>query len=263
MQPDNSSPAEDPQHALSVLRGMSAAQQGVQSGTLVVVSETGALVPHRTWCAVVNGATYVMVPPQSPVAQAMLDDGRVCLLVDGAGVEETLSATAEQVPVGDVAHPVLARIARGGPTPRLLFRLTAMAVAPVHGVEDIADRRLIIQRVFSDLPRTLAGVMARRLRSRTYEAGAVVIRQGDPGDEFYIVVAGEAEIVQERADGEQVLVRLGPGESFGESALLLDVARTATVRSRTTLEVLALDKKSFEQVLLLTGQKDEDEGAQH
>jgi len=54
----------------------------------------------------------------------------------------------------------LARLAGGGPIPRLLFRLVPMAVAPVHDVPDAADRRLVIQRVFSDLPRTLAGVMA-------------------------------------------------------------------------------------------------------
>jgi hypothetical protein len=262
MEPSNSGPGEETEHALTVLRGMSAAQQGVQLGTLVVVSETGALFPHRIWCAVVNDTTYVMVSPHSPVAQALLEDGRVCLLVDGANVEDALSATAEQVPVSDVAHPVLTRIARGGPTPRWLFRLAPMAVAPVDSVEDPGDRRLIIQRVFSDLPRTLAGVMARRLRAKTYEAGVVVIRQGEPGDEFYIVVAGEAEVVQERGGGEEVLLRLGPGESFGESALLLDAPRTATVRACTPLEVLALDKKSFEQVLLLTGQKEEDDSSQ-
>jgi CRP-like cAMP-binding protein len=53
-----------------------------------------------------------------------------------------------------------------------------------------------------------------------------------------------------------VLTTLGPGESFGEAALLLNTLRTATVRARTPLRVLALDRSTFEQVVLLTGQED-------
>ena len=67
-------------------------------------------------------------------------------------------------------------------------------------------------------------------------AGEVVIRAGDPGDLFYVIEAGEVEI-----EGR----RFGPGESFGEIALLRDVPRTATVTAATDAVLHALDRDEF------------------
>jgi CRP-like cAMP-binding protein len=99
--------------------------------------------------------------------------------------------------------------------------------------------------------------MAHRLRYLSFEAGQTVIQQGSKGDQFFIVVDGEVDVIEEHA-GEpgKLLTTLGPGESFGEAALLLNTPRTATVRARTPLRVLALDKRTFEQVVLLSGESD-------
>ena len=67
-------------------------------------------------------------------------------------------------------------------------------------------------------------------------AGEAVFHQGDPGDRFYVVVSGTAEVV---GDGRPV-ASLGPGESFGEIALLRRVPRTATVRAVTDLRLETL-----------------------
>ena len=53
-----------------------------------------------------------------------------------------------------------------------------------------------------------------------FDVGEVVFRQGDLADHLYMILDGEAEIVQESASGERVLTRLGPGDYFGEIALL-------------------------------------------
>ena len=68
-----------------------------------------------------------------------------------------------------------------------------------------------------------------------------MITQGDPGDRFYLIEAGEVEVFE---DG--VFRRIeGPGESFGEIALLRDVPRTATVRARARTQLLALERDQF------------------
>lgn len=72
-------------------------------------------------------------------------------------------------------------------------------------------------------------------------AGGDVIRQGDQGDRVYVVVSGELAVqVDGRAGG-----RLGPGDVFGEIALLRDVPRTATVRAETGAELLTLGRDEF------------------
>jgi NADH dehydrogenase len=74
----------------------------------------------------------------------------------------------------------------------------------------------------------------------------VIFREGDRGDRLYVVVDGEVAVVQETpGKGETVLRTLGPGESFGEIALLRESPRTATVRSRTGVNVLAVDRDAF------------------
>jgi NADH dehydrogenase len=73
----------------------------------------------------------------------------------------------------------------------------------------------------------------------------VIFREGDRGDRLYVVVDGEVAVVQDTPRGETVLRTLGPGESFGEIALLRESPRTATVKSRTGVNVLTVDRDAF------------------
>jgi putative peptide zinc metalloprotease protein len=75
--------------------------------------------------------------------------------------------------------------------------------------------------------------------------GSPVVREGEPGDAFYVVGAGRL-VVSEAAVHRR---ELGPGDHFGEIALLLDVPRTATVTARTPVRVFRLDRDAFDAVV--------------
>jgi CRP-like cAMP-binding protein len=83
--------------------------------------------------------------------------------------------------------------------------------------------------------------LATRLQQAHFDEGAVIIREGEPGAHFYIIVEGEAVAsVQGRP-----LRTMGPGDGFGEIALLRDVPRTATVVTRGDLRTVTLHRTEF------------------
>jgi len=80
---------------------------------------------------------------------------------------------------------------------------------------------------------------------KIYQAGEVIVNQGDEGDCMYVIQEGQVEILKE-IDGRKVQLALrGEGEFFGEMALFEGGTRTATVRAMGTARVLTIDKKNF------------------
>ena len=95
-------------------------------------------------------------------------------------------------------------------------------------------------------------IASSRLRRETHRPGAVIVRQGDEPEDFYIVTGGEVEIVLEYPGGQEILVnRLGQGEYFGEIALLRGGTRIATVRASADgeAELMALDRETFVRLI--------------
>jgi MFS family permease len=83
--------------------------------------------------------------------------------------------------------------------------------------------------------------LASRLGARSVPAGATIVSEGDPGDYFYIVVEGHADVT---IRGTHVRSQ-GPGDYFGEIALLRDVPRTATVTAREQMELCTIRREDF------------------
>ena len=76
-------------------------------------------------------------------------------------------------------------------------------------------------------------------------AGEPLVREGDVGHEFYIIVDGKATVSR----GGRELATLGPGDFFGELALLDGHRRNATVTSATPLDVLCVGQQEFAALL--------------
>jgi CRP-like cAMP-binding protein len=77
------------------------------------------------------------------------------------------------------------------------------------------------------------------------EAGKVLAREGEIGQEFFVIVDGEVSVTK---DGEEIRT-LGPGDFFGEIALLQDVRRTATVMAKTPLRFFVLTRQGFRSLV--------------
>ncbi|MBX9685196.1 MAG: FAD-dependent oxidoreductase [Candidatus Obscuribacterales bacterium] len=100
-------------------------------------------------------------------------------------------------------------------------------------------------------PRTLAHLKANRSRkiSRAfYGAGDIVLREGDAGTEFYSIEEGEVEVLKRIDDRFEVLAVLGPGDFFGEAAVLENRPRNATIRARTDIELTVMGANVFSQI---------------
>ena len=124
-------------------------------------------------------------------------------------------------------------------------------------IEELKD----MERAFPDAPREVVAETASRMRILTFPPGAVVMRQGEASDRFYVVAKGEAEVVHREPDGtERTLQTLRVGDYFGEVGILTGHARNATVRAKTSLEVLALDADGL-RTLMASSQATSDEVA--
>jgi MFS family permease len=95
--------------------------------------------------------------------------------------------------------------------------------------------------IFAPLPEPTLEQLAASLEEMRVPAGQEVVRQGEAGDRFYLVGEGTLDVVVDGRSAQS----LGPGESFGEIALLRDVPRTATVKTRTDALLYALDRRHF------------------
>lgn len=105
----------------------------------------------------------------------------------------------------------------------------------------------VLRRVplFADLDAAEIQLLADSMRERAFRAGHTVTAEGEGGDGFFVVERGEAEvIVQSQPRGT-----IGPGDCFGEVALLMGSERTATIRATTDLRCYELTSPDFAAIV--------------
>ena len=165
------------------------------------------------------------------------------------GALESLVALA--VGLGSIITPLLihlfgirgALVAIGLMAPAVVALAWSRLVKVDEGLGAQADiiERLREVAMLRPLPVSTIEHLARNVREESVEPGETVIEQGQVGESFYVIVAGEVEV---RENGGLLRV-LSDGDSFGEIALLRDVPRTMTVRARTPVALYALDRRHF------------------
>jgi CRP-like cAMP-binding protein len=102
--------------------------------------------------------------------------------------------------------------------------------------------------ILADMDDAQLGQLVQALRYRRVPAGRMIITQGEPGEEFFILGDGEAQVVVGgRGEPLRVVDVLRPGDSFGEIALIERVARTASVRALTDVKTLVLERAAFDR----------------
>lgn len=97
---------------------------------------------------------------------------------------------------------------------------------------------------------TIAGFISRHGTSKVnYEPGEIIFKKGDEGEFVYTIIQGNVEIIKEdEDDGEKILAVLGPGDYFGEMALMSDKPRNATVRTVNSVEVMTIARNDFKKL---------------
>jgi CRP-like cAMP-binding protein len=100
--------------------------------------------------------------------------------------------------------------------------------------------------LLAELPGQELGKLAERMERRELGAGEAIVREGDSGERFYVVLKGLLAVRQE-SRGERRVLR--PGNYFGEIALVLDVPRTATVSALTPATVASCDRQTFDELV--------------
>ena len=117
-------------------------------------------------------------------------------------------------------------------------------------MQDLNGRTEFLREIFPGLTDSWLSYLAHALHSRHFPADAVICREGEPGDAFYIIESGLVE-VSKRFDDEssRILARQGPGEFFGELALVQEIPRAATVTAMEDTTLLEISKADFNQYL--------------
>jgi MFS family permease len=201
--------------------------------------------------AVGVGNTIVDVAGLTMLQRAVPDE----VLARVFGVLESLVVAT--IGLGAVLAPVLvaglgtrgALVATGAVLP-VLAVLAWPRLRSIDAEAAVPERELALLRaipLFAPLPApTLEHLAASLVRVRV-RAGSVIVREGDAGERFYVLESGTADVDVAGRPGTP----LGPGDYFGEIALLREVPRTATVSARGEVELLALERDEF--VAAVTG----------
>jgi peroxiredoxin (alkyl hydroperoxide reductase subunit C) len=226
-----------------------------REGAVILAASTDSFHSHRAWFESDPRLADVEFPVIADTTRRFSEDYGV-LLPDGA----TLRGTFIIDPEGIVQHASVNDLDVGRNADEVLRILQALRTGRLcpagwkPGEPTLAMEDEHLSRAFPRLDEGLLADVRDRAVSVRYPAGYIVIEQGGPADQVFVITSGEAEIHQQGADGsEELLSTLGPGEHFGEIGLLLEARRTASVRAASDLELLALDRDAFRSLVETSG----------
>jgi serine/threonine-protein kinase len=195
------------------------------------------------------GTPVYMAPEQARGNPAEMDE-RSDVFGLGALLYEIVSG---EVPYGadTPPHSILGKAQAGAVVPideaafgmgmsRQIRDIVSKAVAPRP-----EDRYQSVVALQADVRAFLRGGL--HLPRRVFAPGTVIIEEGAVGDAAYMIVSGHCQASRRTPSGKENLTRMGPGEVFGEMALLLEEPRAASVEAVDRVVVLVLDKQTMSE----------------
>jgi CRP-like cAMP-binding protein len=123
------------------------------------------------------------------------------------------------------------------------------SVSEVHDTQSDWMSSLLSSPLFDFVPPANIQELFTKFEEVAFEQGDIVIRQGDPGDFFYVIQSGKVRVELESGDKKINLAEPGPGAFFGEDALVSDVPRNATITMLSDGKLMRLSKPDFESLL--------------
>jgi MFS family permease len=200
---------------------------------------------YVAWFGIGIGFTFVEVAGKTLMYRLASDEtmGRVISALEAGRLLAMALGSLGAIVLVELLHPDGALIVLGGLMPVFVVvcwaRLRAYEVgAPVP---EGPYHLLRENSIFAPLPVATVERLSHDLDPVEFEAGHEVIVQGELGDRFFLIEAGGVEVFENGVFRRNE----GPGESFGEIALLHDVPRTATVRTTEPTRLLSLEREQF------------------
>src|SRR5712692_9264565 len=209
----------------------------------VVIAEGAA--GDRLFVVVAGQAEVAAASQAGPVPLATLGPGELfgelALLEPGAGRQATVTALTD-LHLLTLEAAEFQALLESQPAARAAFDAAAELL--------LTARFLKLASLFAALAPAQARALAAHLARQTVPAGTSVVRQGEVGDAAYLVQSGRVEVVLQADDGaEQRLATLRPGTIFGETALLTQAPRNATVRALEPCQLLVLHRDDLLAVM--------------
>jgi serine/threonine-protein kinase len=162
-------------------------------------------------------------------------------IVAGRAPYAARTSIASLAAAAGALFPPVERAARGVVPPRLA-QIVARAMAP-----DPKDRYASVEVLRAEIEKYTRGTS--NVPVKRFEAGSLVMREGDPGDAAYVITSGKARVFK-FIDGTKTVVReMGPGEVFGEAAIFAAAPRSASVEAMEPLGVVVLTRELLQREL--------------
>ena len=125
---------------------------------------------------------------------------------------------------------------------------------PARGADSdfgLNDAASMLARIplFASIDRSKLKLLAFTSLRQSYDAGQTIFRQGETGQNAYVVIDGMVEVILETTAGERTVATLGSNQVFGEMALLAEMSRTTTIRAATPVSLLAISSDVFLQLV--------------
>jgi len=242
--------------------------------TLTLATATSGGIPRATTLLYVNSgpSLYFWTRSSTVTARHIVQNPLVSFTVDeyggdlnntrgvqGTGECSVILSGEEIARVADLFGQKFPALSPGATMSISFFRITPTEIsfidnqrsgsAAAEGVFGADFHRERSYSVLAALPTQTTDTISASLPTISVDPDAVVARQGGPADKFFIVVEGELEVRREDPESGETVSTLGPGDLFGEMAILFDRPRSATITATKPSKLVVLDAETFKGLM--------------